>query len=56
LATIAGAQPIDFLAIAAAQRSCPEVARMMNSTTMQITTQVVGDEMLLGEVSTGVHC
>jgi hypothetical protein len=29
---------------------------MMNSTTLQITTQAVGDETLLGDVSTGVFC
>ncbi len=54
LAAIANAQPIDFSAIAAAQRACPEVAEMMNSTTLQITTQAVGDETLLGDVSTWV--
>jgi hypothetical protein len=53
LATIADAQPVDFSAMAAAQRSCPEVAEMMNSTTLQITTQPVGDDSLLGDVSTG---
>ncbi len=54
LAAIADAQPVDFSAMAAAQRSCPEVAEMMNSTTLQITTQAVGDDTLLGDVSTGV--
>jgi hypothetical protein len=54
LAAIADAQPIDFAAMAAAQRSCTEVAEMMNSTTLQITTQAVGDELLLGDISTGV--
>ncbi len=54
LAAIADAQPIDFLAMAAAQRACPEVAEIMNSTTLQITTQAVGDETLLGDVSTRV--
>jgi hypothetical protein len=54
LAAIADAQPVNFLAMAAAQRACPEVAEMMNSTTLQITTQAVGDETLLGDVSTGV--
>ena len=54
MAAITDAQPIGFSAMAAAQRSCPEVAEMMNSTTLQITTQVVGDETLLGDVSTGV--
>jgi hypothetical protein len=54
LAAIADAQLIDFAAMAAAQRSCTEVAEMMNSTTLQTTTQAVGDEPLLGDVSTGV--
>ncbi len=54
LAAIADAQPFNFSAMAAAQRACPEVAEMMNSSTLQITTQAVGDETLLGDVSTGV--
>jgi hypothetical protein len=54
LAAIADAQPIDFSAMAPAQRACPEVAEMMNSTTLRITTQAVGDETLLGNVSMGV--
>ncbi len=54
LAAITDAQPIDFSAMAAAQRSCPEAAEMMNSTTLQIITQAVGDETLLWDVSTGV--
>jgi hypothetical protein len=54
LAAITDAQPIDFSAMAAVQTACPEVAEMMNSTTLQITTQAVGDETLLGDVSTGV--
>ncbi len=54
LAAIADTQPVDFSAMVAAQRSCPEVAEMMNSTTLQITTQAVGDDTLLGDVSTGV--
>jgi cleavage and polyadenylation specificity factor subunit 1 len=53
-AAIADAQPIYFSAMAAAQRSCPEVAEMTNSTTLQITSQAVRDETLLGDVSTGV--
>jgi hypothetical protein len=43
-----------FSAMAAAQQSCPEVAEMMSSTTLQITTQAVGNDTLLGDVSTGV--
>ncbi len=54
LAAIADAQPVDFSAMAAAQRSCPEMAEMINSTTLQITNQAVGDESLLRDVSTGV--
>jgi hypothetical protein len=37
--------------MAAAQRACREV---VNSSTLQITTQIVGDTTLLGDVSTGV--
>jgi hypothetical protein len=40
--------------MAAAQRTCSEVAKMMNSTTLQNTTQEVGDETLLGDILTGV--
>jgi hypothetical protein len=40
--------------MAVAQRSCPEVKEMMNSNTLQITTQAVGDASLLGDVSKGV--
>ncbi len=54
LAAIADAQPFDFSAMADAQRSCPEVAEMTSSPTLQITTQAVGDTTLLGDVSTGV--
>jgi hypothetical protein len=54
LAAITEAQAVDFSAMSAAQRSCPEVAEMMNSNTLQITTQAVGDDSLLGDVSTGV--
>ncbi len=53
-AAIADAQPVDFSAMADAQRSCPEVAEMTSSPTLQITTQAVGDTTLLGDVSTGV--
>ncbi len=40
--------------MAAAQRACREVAEMMNSYTLQITTQTIGDTTLLEDVSTGV--
>jgi hypothetical protein len=39
LAAIAEAQAVDFSAMAALQRSCPEVKDMVNSNTLQITTQ-----------------
>jgi hypothetical protein len=52
--SIADAQPVNFSAMVTAQRSCPEVAEMMNSTTLQITTQAVRDDTLLGAISTGV--
>ncbi len=54
LAAITKAQAVDFSAMAAAQHSCPEEAEMMNSTTLQITTQAVGEVSLLGDISTGV--
>jgi hypothetical protein len=54
LAATTVAEPVDILVMAAAQRSCPEVAKMMNSTTLQITTQAVGDDSLIGDVLTGV--
>ena len=54
LAAVADAQPVDFSAMTAAQRTCPQVAEMTNSSTLQITTQAVGDTTLLGDVSTGV--
>jgi hypothetical protein len=54
LAAIAEAQAVNFSAMAAAQRSCPEVAEMMNSTTLQITTQAVGDDSLRGRFDRSV--
>ena len=54
LAAITDGQLVNFSGMAAAQRSCPEVAEMMNSSALQITTQAVGDETLLGDISTGV--
>jgi hypothetical protein len=54
LAAIADAQAVNFSAMAAAQRSCLELAEMMNSTTLQITTQVFSDDSLLGDVLTVV--
>ncbi len=49
LAAIAEVQPVDFSAMATAQCSCPEVVEMTNSTTLQITTQTVCDDSLLGD-------
>jgi hypothetical protein len=54
LAANTDAQVVDFSVMAAAHRSCPEVVEMLNSTTLQITTQAVGDDSLLGDVLTGV--
>ena len=42
------------MVMAAAHRSCPELVEMLNSTTLQITTQAVGDDSLIGDVLTGV--
>jgi hypothetical protein len=54
LAAIAKAQEVNFSAMATAQRSCLEVAEMINSTTLQITTQAASNYSLLGNISTGV--
>ena len=45
---------VDFQALAAAQQSCPEVAAMSSSPSLQIVTRVpAGDTHLLGDISTG---
>ncbi len=54
LAAIAKSPAVDFSAMSAAQRSCPDVKEMMSSNTLQITTQAVSDAFLLRDVSTGV--
>jgi hypothetical protein len=45
---------LDFTAVAAAQASCPDVATMRNSSTLQTVQWPVDGVQLLGHVSTGV--
>jgi hypothetical protein len=45
--------PIDFQAIAAAQQTCPDVAAMSNSSSLQIVSRPAGDTSILGDISTG---
>jgi len=52
--SVAAAQPLDFAAMAAAQRSCPDIAFMRASPSLSIIYRRVGDTMLLGDISTGV--
>jgi hypothetical protein len=54
LAAVADAHPVDFLAMAAQQQSCPTVAEMLTSGNLQITFQTVGRASLMGDVSTEV--
>jgi cleavage and polyadenylation specificity factor subunit 1 len=49
----AGPAAIDFQALAAAQQSCPEVAAMSSSPSLQIVRRPAGDAHLLGDISTG---
>jgi len=44
---------VDFLQVAAAQKSCPDVAAMMDSKVLAIVPKFVGGEKLLGDISTG---
>ncbi len=44
---------IDFQALAASQQSCPEVAAMSSSPSLQIVRRPAGDAHLLGDISTG---
>jgi cleavage and polyadenylation specificity factor subunit 1 len=44
---------LDFVGVAAAQLSCPDVAAMMNSSVLKIVPRIVGGEKLLGDISTG---
>jgi hypothetical protein len=44
---------IDFQALAAAQQSCPEVAAMSSSPSLQTVRRPAGDAHLLGDISTG---
>jgi hypothetical protein len=52
LAAVADAQPVEFSAVASQQQSCPEVAEMLPSSNLQITSQTVGGAYLLGDVLT----
>jgi hypothetical protein len=54
LAAIAGAQPVDFSAMAALQQSCPTVAKMLTSDNLQVSFKTIGGASLMGDVSTGV--
>ncbi len=47
---------VDFQALAAAQRTCPEVAAMHSSPSLQIVMRPGGDTNLLGDISTGTFC
>ena len=44
---------VDFQALAAAQRTCPEVVAMHSSPSLQIVMRPAGDTNLLGDISTG---
>jgi hypothetical protein len=54
LADVANVQSVDFLAMAALQQSCPEVAKMLTSDNLQSTSKTIGGASLMGDVSTGV--
>jgi hypothetical protein len=41
-AAVADAQPVDFLAMAALQQSCPKVAKMLTSITLQTISKTSG--------------
>jgi hypothetical protein len=44
---------VDFQALATAQQTCPEVAAMHSSPSLQIVMRPAGDTNLLGDISTG---
>ena len=52
-ATTAGNPAVDMELLAAAQRICPEVEKMRSSPSLSISSQVVGDATLYGDLSTG---
>ncbi len=45
--------PLDFQAVATAQRTCPKVVAMSNSPSLQIVSRAAGDTTILGDISTG---
>ncbi len=51
--TAAAPAAVDFQALATAQQSCPEMAAMSSSPSLQIVTRPAGDSQLLGDISTG---
>jgi len=44
---------LDFRRLAVAQQTCPEVKLMCESNVLSVVSQMVGGEMLLGDMSTG---
>jgi hypothetical protein len=53
-ASIADAQPIDFVELSFAQPSCPDVQAMLVSPSLSVVSKKVGPAEVLGDVSTGV--
>jgi hypothetical protein len=47
-------EPLDFVAMAAAQRECPDFKTMQASPSIQLVYRWTGDHFLYGDVSTGV--
>jgi hypothetical protein len=47
-------EPLDFVAMAAAQRECPDFKTMQASPSIQLVYSRTGDHFLYGDVSTGV--
>jgi hypothetical protein len=48
------AEPLDFVAMAAAQRECPDFKTMQTSPSIQLVYRRTGNHFLYGDVSTGV--
>jgi hypothetical protein len=53
LPTVAEAQPIDFLELAFAQLSCPDVQSMVASPSLSVVSRKFGTADVMGDVSTG---
>src|SRR5450830_485225 len=45
--------PIDYVGMAAAQNTCPDVASMLENQSLNVVEQLCGETSLLGDVSTG---